>query len=29
MSNSKYYAHTEPIFKQLLKVKDIFNVQPW
>ena len=29
MTNSRYNAHTEPLFKQLhlLKVKDIFNVQ--
>ena len=29
MTNSKYSAHTEPLFKQLhlLKVKDIFDVQ--
>ena len=29
MTNSRYYAHTEPVFKQLhlLKVKDIFDVQ--
>ena len=29
MTNSRYHAHTEPLFKQLhlLKVKDIFDVQ--
>ena len=29
MTNSRYNAHTEPLFKQLylLKVKDIFDVQ--
>ena len=31
LTDSKYNAHTEPLFKELklLKVKDIFNVQCW